>query len=139
MKIGDNLKEIRESEKNFKLSYVAKQLNISTRAYLNIESNIADITITRLAQLAEIFECSPTYILEYKNFKKEFQKSFHDSLNRQGYNPNKIYQEQNMKNTVKLYEELLESERKQIILLEALIKKNKTQVKSRGKMTKNNT
>ena len=39
MKVGDNIRAIRESEKNFKRSYVAGKLNITTRAYGNIENN----------------------------------------------------------------------------------------------------
>src|SRR5437879_6184538 len=40
MKVGDNIKEIREVEKNFKRSYMAQKLEISTKAYSNIENNI---------------------------------------------------------------------------------------------------
>ena len=74
MKIGDNIREIREVEKNFKRSYVAERLNMSTRAYANIENNRTDLSMKKLEQIAEIFECSPQYILTYKSSKKEFYK-----------------------------------------------------------------
>ena len=66
MKIGDNIQEIREVEKNLKRSYVANRLNISTRAYCNIENNVTDISLNRLEEIAMIFECTPEYILNYK-------------------------------------------------------------------------
>ncbi|HET7117839.1 MAG TPA: helix-turn-helix domain-containing protein [Hanamia sp.] len=126
MKIGENIREIREVEKNFKRSYVAKQLNISTRAYANIENNVTNISVKRLGEIAEILECSPAYILSYKESKKEFYNYFHNNNGNKGvnimhqggdFNPGKekIY---------KLHQELLESERKRIILLEALLKNN---------------
>lgn len=125
MKIGDNIKEIREVEKNLKRSYVAERLDISTRAYANIENNIADITLDRLEQLANIFECSPQYILNYKQSKKEFYNYFHNNNGNLGINimHQGLQQEQNSK-VEQLQQELLESERKRIILLEALLKQN---------------
>ena len=56
MRVGDNIKEIREIEKNYKRSYVAERLGISTRAYSNIENNITDITLLRLEEIANIFD-----------------------------------------------------------------------------------
>ena len=125
MKVGDNLKEIRESEKNFKRSFVAGKLNTTTRAYSNIENNIADITVNRLEEIANIFECDPLYILNYKSVKKEFYDSFHNHLNRQNNSAiNELEKEQALKTIIKLQEELLTSERERIALLENLLKKN---------------
>jgi transcriptional regulator with XRE-family HTH domain len=125
MKVGDNIKEIRESEKNFKRSFVAGKLNITTRAYSNIENNIADITVNRLEEIANIFECDPLYILNYKSVKKEFYDSFHNHLNRQNNSAiNELEKEQALKTIIKLQEELLTSERERIALLENLLKKN---------------
>ena len=124
MKIGDNIKEIREVEKNFKRSYVAEKLNITTRAYSNIENNIAGITVNRLEEIAIIFGCNPVYILKYKSSKKEFYNSFHNNLKNQGIAINQVSQEQSLRTIVKLQEELLESERVRIVLLEDLLKSN---------------
>ncbi|MBN8880597.1 helix-turn-helix transcriptional regulator [Chitinophaga sp. 212800010-3] len=131
MKIGDNIREIREVEKNFKRSYVAERLNMSTRAYANIENNRTDLSMKKLEQIAEIFECSPQYILTYKSSKKEFYNYFHNYPENKGVN----IMHQNIETSVgsmlsnkeKIYElqqQLLESEQKRIALLEALLKKN---------------
>lgn len=60
-RIGDSIRDIREFVRNYKRSYVAERLNISTRAYANIENNIADITLNRLEEIANIFECMRLY------------------------------------------------------------------------------
>ena len=124
MRLGDNIREIREAEKNLKRDYVAKRLNISTRAYANIENNITDLTIKRLEEIAEIFECSPLYIFNYKQAKNEFNNFFHNNYGNKGINV--MHQGSNMENEKKiqrLKDELLESERKRIALLEALLTK----------------
>lgn len=125
MKVGDNIREIREVEKNFKRSYVAEKLNISTRAYANIENNISEITLDRLDQIATIFECTPQYILKYKQSKKEFYNYFHNNAGNQGVNIMHQGQQNDQSNKLQqLQQELLESERKRIALLEALLKQN---------------
>lgn len=125
MKIGDNIKEIRETEKNFKRSYVAEKLSISTRAYCNIENNVADITINRLQEIADIFECSPLYILNYKQSKKEFYNYFHNNNGNKGINiMNQGIGSQEESLVQKLKDELLNSERNRIALLETLLKNN---------------
>jgi transcriptional regulator with XRE-family HTH domain len=125
MKIGDNIKEIRETEKNYKRSFVAEKLKITTRAYSNIENNVADITINRLQEIADIFECSPLYILNYKQSKKEFYNYFHNNKGNNGINiMNQGVQLQEENVIQKLKDELLNSERNRIALLETLLKNN---------------
>jgi DNA-binding Xre family transcriptional regulator len=124
MKLGDNIREIREVEKSFKRSYVAGKLGITTKAYGNIENNVADITLTRLEDIANILECSVSYILSYKETKKEFYNHFQNfqgskSINIQHQN----LQSNNSGMIYKLQQELLQSERDRITLLEALLKK----------------
>jgi len=128
MKVGDNIRAIRESEKNFKRSYVAGKLNITTRAYGNIENNIASITVNRLEEIANILECDPLYILNYQSSKKKFYDSFHNQLNSQSISAvNEVAREQALKRIIKLHEELLASERERIALLETLLKNNNIQ------------
>jgi transcriptional regulator with XRE-family HTH domain len=104
---------------------VAKRLNISTRAYANIENNVADITISRLEEIAHVFECSPLYILNYKEVKSEFQNFFHNNYGNKGINiMNQGGRVQKEKEIQGLKDELLQSERKRIALLEALLTKN---------------
>jgi transcriptional regulator with XRE-family HTH domain len=125
MKVGSNIKEIREVEKNYKRSYVAKKLGITTRAYANIENDITDLTLQRLEEIAEIFECSPLYILNYKDSKKEFYNFFHNHNENQGVIIlNQGTQSQTIETIRKLQEELLTSERNRIALLEALLRSN---------------
>lgn len=129
MQVGDNIREIREAEKNLKRDYVAKRLNISTRAYANIENNLTNLTITRLEEIADIFECSPLYILNYKQAKTEFQNFFHNNYGNKGINiMHQGSSIQNEKQIQSLKDELLESERKRIALLEALLIKNNIQL-----------
>lgn len=125
MKIGDNIREIREAEKNFKRSYVAAKLNITTRAYSNIENNVADITVDRLEEIAKIFECDPWYILNYKSSIKEFYDAFHNHLKSQSISSiDHFNQEETLRTIIKLQDELLTSEKERIALLETLLKNN---------------
>ena len=126
MKIGDNIREIREVEKNYKRSFVANSLRISARAYGNIENNITDITLGRLEEIAKIFECSPLYILNYKEYKKKFYNQLHDPSNGRNLVINQhISQNPPSQKIIILQEELLKCERNRIALLEALLKNNK--------------
>lgn len=124
MKIGDNIREIREGERNYKRSYVADRLQISTRAYANIENNVADITLNRLEEIAKIFECTPQYILNYQQSKKEFNNYFHNNQGNKGVNIMHQGQQGISSKIETLQKELLESERKRIALLETLLKQN---------------
>jgi len=85
MKIGNNIKVIRENEKNLKQEDVAKSLGISLKAYSNIENNVSDITLTRLFELAEIFDCTPEYILNYQE-KPTFTNHFNNYEGNHGVN-----------------------------------------------------
>jgi len=125
MMVGNNIKEIREVEKNYKRSYVAERLGITTRAYANIENNLTDITIQRLDEIAEIFECSPLYILNHQQTKHDFYNHFHNYKGNLGVNiMNQSIQSSSTGIIQKLQEELLASERNRIALLEALLRSN---------------
>lgn len=124
MKIGDNIKEIREFEKNLKRDYVAERLNITTRAYANIENNLADITLSRLSEIANILGCSPLYILKYNRVKQDFYNTIHNNNGNQGTITINQSQQKGKDVVSQLLNELLESQRKRIALLEALLKAN---------------
>lgn len=85
MKIGDNIREIREKEKKLSREEVAKALGITSKAYSNIENNIADVTVSRLYELADIFEVAPEYILTYQE-KAVFTNHFNNYQGNQGVN-----------------------------------------------------
>lgn len=85
MKIGETIREIREKEKKLKQEDVAKALGITPKAYSNIENNVADITLTRLYELADIFDVAPEYILNYKD-KSTFTNHFNNYEGNKGVN-----------------------------------------------------
>lgn len=118
MKIGDNLKEIREKEKGLSKDDVAKALGITTKAYSNIENNSADITLTRLYELAEIFGVSPDYILNYQN-KSTFVNHFNNYEGNQGVN---IMYQGCPSDQVKNLEEKLKESGEKLKILKANIK-----------------
>jgi transcriptional regulator with XRE-family HTH domain len=119
MKIGENIREIREKEKNLKQEDVAKALGITTKAYSNIENNIADITLTRLYELAEIFEVAPEYILNYQE-KSTFTNHFNNYEGNNGVNI--MYQ--GCAETKNLEEQLKESKEKLRVLKTNIRAKN---------------
>ncbi|MCM4154414.1 helix-turn-helix transcriptional regulator [Gramella sp. AN32] len=116
MKIGDNIQEIRERERNYKRSYMASCLEISTRAYCNIENNITDITLKRLVEIAEIMECDPLIILQYKELNNKLSNPT-EPIDVVQSNPEK-------KDTI-LQKELLETQKHILELLKNLLERNK--------------
>ncbi|MEB2778617.1 helix-turn-helix transcriptional regulator [Algoriphagus sp. D3-2-R+10] len=123
MRVGEHIRQIREGEKNFKRDYIANCLKISTRAYANIENNVTDITIGRLAEIAEIFDCSIDYIINYSQTKKEFFNYFHNHNGNNNINiMNQSIHETQANTVIRLQEELLKSERNRIAILEALLR-----------------
>jgi transcriptional regulator with XRE-family HTH domain len=121
MKIGENIREIREKEKNLKQEDVAKALGITTKAYSNIENNIADITLTRLYELAEIFEVAPEYILNYQE-KSTFTNHFNNYEGNNGVNI--MYQGCNANQVKTLEKQLKESKEKLQVLKTNIRAKN---------------
>lgn len=60
--IGERIRKCRVN-KGLSQDYVANQLNISTPAYSNIETDKTEITVSRLIKIAEIFEVSINVLL----------------------------------------------------------------------------
>lgn len=83
MKIGDNLRDIREKQTKLRQEDVAKALGISTKAYGNIENNQADITLKRLDELSDIFGVTPEYIISYQD-KPTYSNVFNNYEGNQG-------------------------------------------------------
>lgn len=117
MKVGENIREIREKEKKIKKEEIAKALGISTKAYSNIENNIAEITLTRLEEIAEILGCTPEYILNYKE-KGVYTNNFNNYEGNHGVNI--MYQGANAEQIQRLQKQLLTSE-KQLMELQDLL------------------
>lgn len=53
MKVGDNIKKLREL-RNYTQQYLADQLEISLSGYGKIERNETDVSLSRLQQIADI-------------------------------------------------------------------------------------
>jgi transcriptional regulator with XRE-family HTH domain len=123
MKIGDNIREIREKERFLKKEDVAVELGITPKAYANIENNVSDITITRLEEIARIFGCAPDYILNYHKGNHTYHNEFNNNDGNQGNN--NVYQGQNIDQIKNLYEQLLEAERSKVALLESFLNNKK--------------
>lgn len=121
MKIGDNIREIREKEKDLKKEDVAKALGITTKAYGNIENNVSDITLTRLLEISEILGCTPEYILNYQE-KATYTNHFNNYEGNQGVN---IMFQGCSPEQVKNLEEQLSNSQKSIKDLHQAIKKSR--------------
>lgn len=123
MRIGNAIREIREFEKSYKRKYVADKLNITTRAYANIENNISEISLSKLGKLSEIFQCSIDYILHFDERKFNYFNHINNNQGNQGYiQINQTQAGFRYLEKIKLLEDLLDCERKRINLLEALLR-----------------
>ncbi|SEA49317.1 DNA-binding transcriptional regulator, XRE-family HTH domain [Pedobacter hartonius] len=60
--VGHNIKKLRQ-KMEWNQAEVAKRLEISIPAYSKIETGITEIGLTRLFQIAQLFEVSPADIL----------------------------------------------------------------------------
>jgi transcriptional regulator with XRE-family HTH domain len=60
--IGDRIKKMR-LEKAWKQQDMARKLHISIPAYSNIETNLVDINISRLYEIANIFEVDVIFFI----------------------------------------------------------------------------
>lgn len=125
MRIGDSIREIREFEKSFKRKYVAEKLNITTRAFANIENNVSDISLSKLEKLADIFECSIDYILHHEERKLNYINTINNNDGNRGFiQINQSEKSFNDSERIRILKELLDCERKRINLLEALLRSN---------------
>lgn len=125
MRIGDSIREIREFEKSFKRKYVAEKLNITTRAFANIENNVSDISLSKLEKLADIFDCSIDYILHHKERKLNYINTINNNDGNRGFiQINQSEKSFNDSERIRILKELLDCERKRINLLEALLRSN---------------
>jgi transcriptional regulator with XRE-family HTH domain len=121
MKIGDNIKDIREKEKGLKKEEVAKALGITTKAYSNIENNVSDITLNRLLEISEILGCAPEYILNYQE-KATYTNHFNNYEGNQGVN---IMYQGCSSEQVKNLEEQLKNSRENVMKIQQTIKKGR--------------
>jgi transcriptional regulator with XRE-family HTH domain len=60
-------------QKNWSQEEIAKRLNISIPAYSKIETGITDINVTRLRELAAIFDMSLVQLLTFKDSEEQMK------------------------------------------------------------------
>lgn len=96
--IGNKIKKLREL-KGFKQEYMAERLGITQQSYSKLESEKADVSFSRIEQLAEIFEMKPEdlvafdaqYVFNsygenkrhqvaYNNFPQELRQLYEDKI-----------------------------------------------------------
>ncbi|MEY5047613.1 MAG: hypothetical protein RLZZ175_972 [Bacteroidota bacterium] len=95
MKIGNNIREIRE-QKKWSQEYVAEMLNMSVNGYGKIERNEVDINIEKLQQVAQLFEVKPEDLLkDGMNFNNTGDNhNYFSTIYQQSTKIEKLYEEQ---------------------------------------------
>ena len=107
--IGKNIRQLRQ-RKSWSQGEVAKRLNISIPAFSKIETGITDINISRLDQIATLFEVSTM-----------------DIISKEGENPHSLNFEENNKLKDRLSlreEEIIKLQKKVIDLYEEIREKS---------------
>lgn len=66
LKIGEKIRKIREL-KGISRESIADDLNISSRSYADIENESVNITLRRLVDIANIFQCDLEEILSFSS------------------------------------------------------------------------
>lgn len=121
MKIGQNLNDIRTS-KGLSIEFVANKLGIKTEEYTSFENDTAEINLSQLDILANIFSCSPIFILQFKESGGSIYNHFQNSEGNQGININ--VQGVDQKEIRNAFKELYTEELKRIPKLEKLLRDN---------------
>lgn len=105
--VSDRIRILRLS-KNLSQQNLADELNITVAAYSNLERGKADITITRLYKIAEIFGMEVSDLLLSKDVLRETSGSY-------GYASKKDLE--NLTRMLKSYQKDLDQIRKEITLI----------------------
>lgn len=121
MKINENIKKIRKN-KRFTQQEMANKLGLSLSAFSNIESGKADVNMTRISEIAEIFEMTSVELITLSDQALATGNAFQfdtDGAMKQLYEhiieQNKSYIETlrnsitDLREKVELYKELYES------------------------------
>ena len=64
MNIGKKVRQIRELN-NLSMAQVADKLDLSARMYANIEAETSSITLERLVNICNVFECTLEQLLGF--------------------------------------------------------------------------
>ncbi|MES2278208.1 MAG: helix-turn-helix transcriptional regulator [Bacteroidota bacterium] len=72
--VGKNIRAVRHQH-NWSQEDVANKLGISIPAFSKIETGITDINLSRLQQIADIFEMSLVQLLAFEEIQDEYQST----------------------------------------------------------------
>jgi transcriptional regulator with XRE-family HTH domain len=120
MKIGDNIKKLREL-RNYTQEVMAEKLNISQNAYSKIERGETDVSFSRLVQISQVLEVNLLDLIAFDGQKMLFNVTNTNNQTATAYLQNDlpvILQEIN-----KVYEGRITDLHKEIDRLHSLLEK----------------
>ena len=99
LQIGHKIRKIRES-KNINRKQIASDLDISERGYADLENEKTNITLLRLYQICEIFDCDLFFVINFseKDMIKLYQEKIKESNHSFDLNKEIIKLEELMRN-----------------------------------------
>ena len=121
MKIGKNIKEIREAHK-FSPEKLADMLGKSPEEYLEIENDNVDITLSQLEKIAEALSCTLFDLIQNTGLIGQIRNYFYNHDGNHGINIH--VQGIDQQEIRKGYKELYIEELKRIPKLERLLREN---------------
>jgi len=121
MKVGNNIKKIRESL-DIDSAILAKDLNIDLNRYFDIENDKVDITLNQFEAIANRLSCTVVELIELNELTRGIRNYFNNNNGNQGTIVN--VQGINQEEIRKAYKELYSSELDRIPKLEKLLREN---------------
>jgi len=121
MKVGNNIKKIRESL-DIDSAILAKDLNIDLNRYFDIENDKVDITLNQFEAIANRLSCTVVELIELNEPTRGIRNYFNNNNGNQGTIVN--VQGINQEEIRKAYKELYSSELDRIPKLEKLLREN---------------
>jgi transcriptional regulator with XRE-family HTH domain len=115
--IADNIRKMREL-RNFTQDYMATQLGITQAGYSKIESGTTDITFSKIEEIAQILNVTPTDLVAFDS-----QKYFNSFNNVEGSNNGSVIIDMKTDEVKRLYEDKIKLLEKLLGIAEADLQK----------------
>ena len=116
----DKIRKIRES-RGYKQEFLAEQLNITQRAYSDIESGKTRLTVERLIEIVRILDTSLSEVFEYEG-NTILNNTFNDTSTK-NKGGNLICKKEDFEEQKKLYERIILMKDEEISFLRENLKK----------------
>lgn len=84
MKVSDRIKQIRKSQTSLSRKKIAKELGISIPEYEDIENGVTDITLTKLEEIARIFDVPISFLVGERRSSPAFVNNFYNGPGNKG-------------------------------------------------------